>query len=239
MAKMERDDASSQASPENLNALGEHALSYIEPGFTVGIGTGRAASAFIRALGRSAIKVRAVPTSEESAALARQMGIELCPLKGEIDIAVDGADEVDPQLNLIKGYGGALLREKVVAAASRYYVILVGEEKLVTRLGERGLVPVEVLPFAVDLCISRISALGLRPRLRVDNAGKEFFTDNGNLILDCVVDPIADPENLDRQLRAIPGVLGTGLFINMAHEVLVCRRDGQLTTLKRNARLGN
>jgi ribose 5-phosphate isomerase A len=224
---------SGTASDEDLAALGEHALGYVETGFSVGIGTGKAASAFIRALGRSKLKVRAVATSERSAELARQFGIELGPLQGELDIALDGADEVDPNLDLIKGFGGALLREKIVAAAARYYVILVGEEKLVRRLGQRGSLPVEVLPFGVDLCARRIEALGMRAQIRHDENGNEFVTDNGNLILDCAVQEIAEPARLERELAAIPGVLGSGLFVDMADEVLVSAAGGKISSLRR------
>jgi ribose 5-phosphate isomerase A len=222
-----------KASDEDLAALGEYALRYVESGFTVGIGTGKAASAFIRALGRSGLKIRAVPTSEGSAELARQYGIELVPLKGALDIALDGADEVDPNLDLIKGFGGALLREKIVAAAAQYYVILVGEEKLVPRLGQRGRLPVEVLPFGVELCARRIEALGLRAQVRLAENGNAFRTDNGNVILDCVIDEIAEPARLERELAAIPGVLGNGLFVGTANEVLVCAPGGGVRSLKR------
>lgn len=224
---------SGKASDEDLALLGEHALRYVESGFTVGIGTGKAASAFIRALGRSELKIRAVPTSERSAELARRVGIELRPLEGELNVALDGADEVDANLDLIKGFGGALLREKIVAAAARYYVILVGEEKLVRRLGQRGSLPVEVLAFGVDLCARRIEALGMRPQVRRAENSQEFLTDNGNLILDCAVEEIVEPARLERELAAIPGVLGSGLFVGAADEVLVCAAGGKISSLKR------
>jgi ribose 5-phosphate isomerase A len=225
-----------KVSEEDLATLGKHALKYVKPGFKVGIGTGKAASAFIRALGRSGLKICAVPTSERSAELAREVGIELGPLAGELDIALDGADEVDPNLDLIKGFGGALLREKIVAAAARYYVILVSEEKLVQRLGKRGWLPVEVLPFGLDLCARRIADLGMRPQVRRLESGESFLTDNGNLILDCAVDEIAEPARLERELAAIPGVLGSGLFVGTADEVLVCAAGGKITSLTRQGK---
>jgi ribose 5-phosphate isomerase A len=133
---------------------------------------------------------------------------------------VDGADEVDPDLNLIKGYGRALVREKIVAASSRRVVILVGQEKLVAQLGTRGKLPVEVLPFALPLCERRLRELGCPPIVWSDGS-RTLTTDNGNCILDCSVGPIADPAQLEYDIRAIPGVVGTGLFVHMADLVLV------------------
>ncbi len=224
---MAADDAS-------LDALGQYALRYVKRGHTLGLGTGRAASAFIRALGASKIEVRGVPTSSASEELGRSVGILIVTLAeaGKIDTDFDGADEVDPHLNLIKGYGGALVREKIVVASSRRFVVLVGEEKLVPRLGHRGPIPVEVVPFGVPLAIAKIKALGIKPRIR-ENDVKEFVTDNGNLILDCAVKKIANPARLDRDLLAIPGVVGTGLFIAMADLVLVAESSGKIRALRR------
>ena len=208
---------------EPLGALARRALGFVKDDTAVGLGAGRAATAFVRALAarvRDGLRVRGVPVSEATAELAEELGIPLVGLEAEIDITVDGADEVDPDLNLIKGYGGALLRERVVAAASRRQVILVERDKLVSRLGSRGRLPVEVVPFALPLCRRRLAALGLGPALRM--AGERpFLTDNGNVILDCVVGPIADPPGLERALRAVPGVLDTGLFLGTADTVLV------------------
>ena len=189
----------------------------------MGLGAGRAATAFVGALAarvRHGLRVRGVPVSEATAELAEELGIPLVGLEVEIDVTVDGADEVDPDLNLIKGYGGALVRERIVAAASRRQVILVERDKLVPRLGSRGRLPVEVVSFALPLCRRRLAALGLGPALRMAGA-RPFVTDNGNVILDCVVGPIADPPGLDRALRAIPGVVDTGLFLGTADTVLV------------------
>ena len=137
-----------------------------------------------------------------------------------LDMTVDGADEVDPNLNLIKGYGRALVREKIVAASSKRLIILVGDEKLVPRLGTRGKLPVEVIPFALPLCERRLGELGCRP-VPYTQDGRLFVTDNGNHILDCRIEPIADAPRLELDIRAIPGVVGTGLFLNMADTVLV------------------
>ncbi|PWU23346.1 MAG: ribose-5-phosphate isomerase RpiA [Candidatus Rokuibacteriota bacterium] len=195
----------------------------------IGLGSGRTAAAFIEALGSQAKAgraVRGVPTSEASAQLARELGIPLVGLDaGNIDVTVDGADEVDPELNLIKGYGGALVRERIVAAASRSQLILAQAEKLVPVLGARGRLPLEIVPFALPLVSRRLRELGLEGTVRrVD--GQPFVSDNGNLVLDCAVAPIAEPVALDRRLRAVPGVIDTGLFIGTAAAVLVADGSG-------------
>jgi ribose 5-phosphate isomerase A len=210
---------------KQLYSLAQHALRFVRSGMTLGLGTGRAATAFVRALGECDHLIetlRCVPTSEVTASMARQLGLRLTTLDDvdAIDLTVDGADEVDPQLNLIKGYGGALVREKVVAAASREVVILVGAEKLVPQLGSRGRLPVEVLPFALGFCRRRIRALGFEPVLRHDANGP-FVSDGHNHILDCEIPPLQRPDEVESALRAIPGVVGTGLFLGLAHRVLV------------------
>jgi ribose 5-phosphate isomerase A len=213
-------------------ALGAAALAEVKPGHVVGLGTGQAATAFIHALGKvvkEGLRVTGVPTSEASASLARQLGIPLMNEPVTLDVAVDGADEVDPRLDLIKGFGGALVREKVVAAAARRFIVLVGDEKLVDTLGARGRLPVEVVPFAAPFCTRRLTELGHPPVVRQKD-GKPFVTDNGNLVLDAAVRAIIDPGALDRTLLAIPGVVGTGLFVGMAHTVLVWQ-DGRTRTL--------
>lgn len=202
------------------------ALDFIEDGFRLGLGTGRAAAAFVHALGERAqagLRVQGVPTSEATAALARQLGIPLGTLEelGTLDVTVDGADEVDPELNLIKGYGGALVREKIVAASSKRLIILVGKEKLVATLGARGRLPVEVLIFGETLAQRRLAELGCRPSLRLATDGLPFVTDNGNHILDCGLETIRDPTAFEGLILAIPGVVGTGLFVNMADIVIV------------------
>jgi len=208
---------------EPLGALARRALGFVKDDTAVGLGAGRAATAFVRALAarvRDGLRVRGVPVSEATAALAGELGIPLVGLEVEIDVTVDGADEVDPDLNLIKGYGGALVRERIVAAASRRQIILVERDKLVPRLGSRGRLPVEVVSFALPLSRRRLAALGLAPTLRM--AGEsQFVTDNGNVILDCVVGLIVDPPALERALRAVPGVVDTGLFLGTADTVLV------------------
>jgi ribose 5-phosphate isomerase A len=208
----------------------ERVLELVPNDSRLGLGSGRAAQAFVKALGErlrnGRLRVHGVPTSEETASLARQEGIPLLTLAeaGILDLTVDGADEVDPNLDLIKGYGRALVREKVVAASSRRLVILVGDEKLVPRLGTRGKLPVEVIPFALPLCERRLGELGCRPVPYRQGNGL-FVTDNGNHILDCQIDPIPDVARLEMDIRAIPGVVGTGLFLGMAETVLVGDRQ--------------
>jgi ribose 5-phosphate isomerase A len=143
---------------------------------------------------------------------------------------VDGADEVDPRGDLIKGYGGALLRERVVASVARRFVILVGAEKLVPVLGSRGRLPVEVVPFAVPVCRRRLETLGYPAEVRVAE-GRPVVTDNGNLLLDCRVAALKDPRSVEVGVRAIPGVVGTGLFLDLRPTVLVWD-DGRCRTLR-------
>jgi ribose 5-phosphate isomerase A len=203
----------------------ERALEFVRDGDTLGLGSGRAAAAFVKLLAnrvQSGLRIRGVPTSTGTEQLAANLGIPLVTLEDAIPLAlvVDGADEVAPNLDLIKGYGRALVREKVVACAGSRLVILAGLEKEVPVLGTRGKLPVEVLPFALPLCQRRLLEMGCNPvPYRVD--GRLFRTDNGNNILDCQVQPISDPEALEARLRAIPGVVGTGLFLGMADTVLI------------------
>jgi ribose 5-phosphate isomerase A len=217
-------------SSSRLRAIAVAALEHVAAGNVVGLGTGHAATAFIEALAErvaGGLDIRGIPTSQASAELAGRLGIRLTSFDEveAIDVDIDGADEVDPYLNLIKGYGAALLREKVVAAASRRVVILVGPEKLVPTLGSHGKLPVEVVPFALAWCARQLERLGLPSEPRSGDDGRLLLTDNGNAILDCRVGPIERPQQLDQQLRAIPGVAGTGLFIAVAHTVLVDRGD--------------
>jgi ribose 5-phosphate isomerase A len=224
---------------DDLHRLAAHALALLPATdggeLRIGLGSGRAASAFVHALGarvRAGLRARAVPTSAATAALARAEAIPLAELdETPLELTVDGADEVDPALDLIKGYGGALVRERIVAAASHRQVILVTPEKLVDRLGARGRLPVEVVPFGRPLCQRRLRALGCPPRLR-EADGRPFVTDNGNAILDCAIGPLEDPAALERAIRAIPGVVDTGLFLGTAHTVLVAEA-GQVRTLRR------
>jgi ribose 5-phosphate isomerase A len=219
----------------------EKALEFIKDGTVVGLGSGHASTNFIEALGQrvqAGLRIRGVPTSSTSAALAARLGIPLVSLADgmPIDVTVDGADEVDPQLNLIKGYGHALIREKIVAASSKRLVILIGpehvQEKRVRVLGERGKLPVEVVPFGLPLVLRKLAQLGCAGEpLR---AGERLFvSDNGNHIVECGVQPITDPTQLERDLLAIPGVVGTGLFLGMADAVLI--QDGDRLEIRQRS----
>ena len=221
-------------------ASAKRALSYVEDGQTVGLGTGRAATAFVHELGRlvaEGLTVRAVATSNATAAVARELHIPLFELHevGRLDVTFDGADEVDPNLEMIKGYGGALVREKITAASSHRLVILVGPEKMVSQLGERGKLPVEVVPFGLSLAAERLRALGCEPVLRENESGQAYLTDNHNSIFDCQLEPIANPQHLESQILAIPGVLGTGLFVGMADVVIVDAENGPRVLERKNA----
>jgi len=216
------------------------ALELIRDGMRVGLGTGHGAVAFLARLAdrvRSGLRVVGVPTSEATAAEARSLGIPLGALDDDADLAltVDGADEVAPNLDLVKGFGGALVRERIVAAASRRQVILVGHEKLVDRLARRGRIPIEVVPFACQLVLRRVRALGLDPIVRLAD-GRRFISDNGNLTIDCgLATPLADARAarvLEADLRAIPGVVDTGLFLGTAERVLVGYPDGHVDVLQ-------
>lgn len=202
----------------------------------VGLGTGRAASAFVEALGArvaAGLAIEGVPTSEATAGLARSLGIPLTRLDevGSLDVTFDGADEVDDRLDLIKGYGAAMVREKIVAASSDRLVILVGPEKRVARLGDRGRLPIEILPFGEPLVLRELRALGLEAARRVDARSEAVVTDNGNWILDARLSPPLDARALEAAIVAIPGVLGTGFFLGMADAVIV--GDGDEVEIRR------
>ncbi len=223
------------AGSDPLAALAARALAFVKDGALVGLGTGRAATAFVHSLAgrvKEGLSIRGVPTSETTARLARELGIPLAGLEeGTIEVTVDGADEVDPQLNLIKGYGGALVRERIVAAASLKQVILVDASKLVPVLGTRGCLPIEVVPFALSFCTRRLVELGYQSTPRLAD-GKPFVSDSGNVILDLAIGPLENPGALDGEIRRIPGVVDTGLFLGTAHTVLVAE-GGTVRELRR------
>jgi ribose 5-phosphate isomerase A len=220
------------------SAAAHAALDFVEDGMTLGLGTGRAATAFVEALGArvaQGLRITGVPTSEATAELARRLAIPLARLDEveRLDVTFDGADEVDPSLDLIKGYGAAMVREKIVALSSDRLVILVGPEKLVKQLGERGRLPIEVLPFAVPLVQRSLARMGLEsgPRLAAD--GKPVATDNGNLVLDARLAPPLDAGALEREIVALPGVLGTGFFLGLADAVIV--GEGESVEIRRRS----
>jgi ribose 5-phosphate isomerase A len=211
---------------------GHYAADRVSNGMVVGLGSGSTAR---HATLRIAARLRAgdlrdvvgVPTSVETAELARAEGIPLTTLEehGIVDLTIDGADEVDPGLNVIKGLGGYLLREKIVAYATRHEIIVVDESKLVGRLGEKSPVPVEVVRFGWENTRRALEATGGRPVLRVRD-GEPFLTDEGNWILDCHYAPIPDAAALTRAIKAIPGVVEHGIFLGMVQQVVVAGSAG-------------
>ncbi|MDC0746820.1 ribose-5-phosphate isomerase RpiA [Polyangium mundeleinium] len=216
--------------PAALDRVAQAALAHVADGMTLGLGTGRAAEAFIERLGervRRGLRVRGVPTSKRSDELAKKLQIECVGLDEihGIDVAFDGADEVTPELALTKGLGGALLRERVVAYEAERLVILVTPEKLVNKLGSRTAIPIEVVPFAVATASRHLKNLGGEPVVRKKADGFPFVTDNMNWIVDTRFAPLDDPARTHAEARRIPGVVDTGLFIEMADVVLVGGAD--------------
>ena len=208
---------------------GERAADYVRDGMAVGLGTGSTVYFALLRLServRAGLKIRCVPTSRATEELARKLKLPLMePALGEeLDLVIDGADEVDPHCNLIKGGGGALLREKIVAAASRKLLIVVDETKLKEHLGGAPL-PVEVVSFGWRATQRHLERLGCQA-MRREQAGEPFLTDNGNYIIDCYFGKIAEPAALEREIKLIPGVVECGLFVGLADKIIVGRRFG-------------
>ncbi len=224
------------ANDEEKEAAARASLRFIQPGQVIGLGSGSTAARFIKLLGeevRKGLRIRGIPTSVRSRELAESLGIPLTTLDEcqEIAVTVDGADEVDPQLRLIKGGGGALLREKIVASATRQEIIVADASKQVATLGKFPL-PVEVIRFSQALVAKKIAALGAHVELRTLSEGKPYVTDENNHILDCHFGAIQDPDKLAQQLSEMPGVVEHGLFIGMASVVLVARGN-EIVELRR------
>jgi ribose 5-phosphate isomerase A len=228
-----RDDAKKRAALEAVTLVAE--------GQVVGLGTGSTAYYAIEELGRrireDGLNVRGISTSEESTSLAERFGVPLTSLNKHprVDVAIDGADQVDGELNLIKGMGGALTREKIVDSTARSFIVIVDRTKVTKRLGVGQVVPVEVLPFATEVVMQRVRALGGDPRLRRVTETTPFVTDNGHYVLDVDFGAIEDGEALEKAVKMLPGVIEVGLFIKLAHIVFVgyevgvekrVRRDG-------------
>jgi ribose 5-phosphate isomerase A len=221
---------------QEKQAAARAAVQLVEPGNVVGLGSGSTAAFAVRFLGervREGLKIVGIPTSIQTQHLAEQLGIPLTTLDEHpvIDIDIDGADEIDPQLNLIKGGGGAFLREKIVASVSKRFVVIGDSAKQVPRLGKFPL-PVEVIPFAQSLIKPQIEALGASVALRQYAYGNPYVTDEGHHILDCTFGEIADPPALAQKFSNIPGVIAQGLFIGMAEMALI-GKDGEVIQLRR------
>lgn len=215
---------------------GEKAAEYIEDGMIIGLGTGSTAYYAIKKVGemvRNGLKVKAVPTSKETAELAAEEGIELVELADvkSLDLTIDGADEVDSDFNLIKGGGGALLREKIVASATDKLIIVVDESKLVKNLGAFPL-PVEITPFSWQYTQQMIEKFSCSSEIRKED-GEIFVTDNGNYILDCDFGKIEDPVKITVELNKLPGVVENGIFAEMAEIVVVGYNDGHVEVLEK------
>lgn len=211
---------------------GEAAVSLIEEGMVVGLGSGSTATFMIYALARriqSGLRIAgAIPTSQATGQLASKLGIPLTNLDThpQLDLDIDGADEIDEHLNLIKGGGGALLREKIVASCAKRFIVIGDVTKQVTQLGHRTPLPVEIVPFAATPVRRQLEALGAAVQVR-QTENQIYLTDNGNMILDCsFVDGIADPEYVHTRVRGIVGVVESGLFLKMAKQAIIAGPGG-------------
>ncbi|MEA4960843.1 ribose-5-phosphate isomerase RpiA [Lutispora sp.] len=212
----------------------ERAVDYIQENMVVGLGTGSTAYWAIHKLGlkvQEGLNIWAIATSIQSEDIAKKLGIRLISFSeiNEIDITIDGADEVDFNFNLIKGGGGALLREKIVAANSKQFIIVVDESKLVKRLGKFPL-PIETVKFGYEATLKKLHRLGCEPRLRMID-DKAYITDNGNYIVDCHFGSIEDSQELHDKINRIPGVVDNGLFVNMTRKVIVGYQNGKIREL--------
>ena len=214
------------------------AVGYVKDGMVVGLGSGSTASIAIKILGervKDGMRIVGIPTSADSEILAKQVGISIGELKDHlvVNLTIDGADEVDPDLNLIKGLGGALVREKIVASATEMEIIVVDDSKLVDHLCQKAPLPVEIVKFAHDATMRRLSEFGCKPNLRMKD-GQLFVTDNGNYIADCKFERIDDPMTMEAELNLVPGVVDNGLFVGIADKVIVASKDG-IKTLERKS----
>ncbi len=207
------------------------ALGYVEPGMTIGLGTGSTARWVVLLLGEKLRSgelsdIRAVPTSSQTEELARVQGIELVELGPEgVDLAIDGADEIDPNLTLIKGRGGALLREKIVEAAAGRFIVIADASKKVDVLGTRSPLPLEVARFGWRRTLALVEGLGAEAVLRTKE-GEPVISDNGNYLMDASFGPIGDPAGLEAELKALPGVFEVGIFHGLASMAIIVSPDG-------------
>ena len=226
-------DSSLPPSPNSLKQVAaEKSLEFIQDGYTVGLGTGSTVRYLLEALAprvQKGLRIQGVPTSRETADLATRLHIPVLPDHDawEIDVAIDGADEVDPHFNLVKGGGGALLREKIIAANAKKFVVIVDSDKQVTSLGLTYPLPVEVIPFGWPSTVRKVEQLGYQATLR-QRDGKVFVTDNHNYVLDLKCEKITKPSELERQLNSIPGVVENGLFVDMTSILIVGSTQGAI-----------
>ncbi|MEH7415561.1 ribose-5-phosphate isomerase RpiA [Neobacillus drentensis] len=217
-------------------AVGEKAADYVKDGMVIGLGTGSTVFYTITKLGElvhQGLSIKGVPTSLQTETLARKLGIPLVSFKDidRIDVAIDGADEVNPDLELIKGGGGALLREKIIAKAADTFIVVADSHKMVNTLGTFPL-PVEVVPFGMEMTRKYLEVLGGSPALR-QTSGSPYQTDNGNYIFDCSFQKITHPDDLERDLNLIPGVVDNGLFVGMADIVITLNRHKEIDINRR------
>lgn len=225
------------ADPRDIarGAAAAAAVELVEPGMTIGLGSGRAVWRVVELLGERGGELRAAAASPRTAELADAAGIELVELDGsiELDLALDGADEIDPDLRLIKGGGGALLREKIVISAARRFVVVAEKSKRVGRLGESFCLPVEVVRFGWRDTRRRLAPLLPGAQLRSSEGGEPYLTDEGHHILDCAFPADTDPDTLDLELKRVPGVVEHGLFLGLAERALLGSVDGAVEELVR------
>jgi ribose 5-phosphate isomerase A len=224
---------------EALKGVAQELAKGIGPGTTLGLGSGSTVAALLEELSplvlAKAKTVSGVPTSTQIELVASRSGINLVPFRGSVDLVIDGADQVDSDLNLVKGGGGALLREKVVMGSAKSIAVVAAENKFVDKLCENGVrVPVEVFPMARESAKVKLSMLGGVPDERLMPKGYPFFTENGNLILDTLFEPVGNPRNLEMKIRSTPGVAEVGIFTFKPITVYRLGNDGRFEILKRN-----
>jgi len=224
---------------EALKGVARELAKAIGPGTTLGLGSGSTVAALLEELSplvlAKAKTISGVPTSTQIEIVAARSGINLVPFKGSVDLVIDGADQVDGELNLIKGGGGALLREKVVMGSAKSIAVVAGENKFVERLCQNGVrVPIEVFPMARESAKLKLSMLGGVPDERLMPKGYPYFTENGNLILDTMFEPVENPRDLEMKVRSTPGVAEVGIFTFKPITVYKLRNDGNYEVLKRD-----
>ena len=221
---------------------GEAATEFLKNGMTVGLGTGSTTKFAVKKIGeliKNGLSIRGIPTSEVTRVLAEEEGIPLTDFteSNQIDVTIDGADEIDKNLNMIKGGGAALLREKIVASASKEVIIVVSSNKFVEKLGKFPL-PVEVTPFGWEVTFNALERIGGNPELRLNN-GQPLITDNGNFVIDCKFHEISDSKKLEQHLNIIPGVVENGLFVGLCSKMILVEAEKILVKRKIDLRWKN